>query len=219
LLGKVLDGAWRIRQDRPVTRPDPRVGPAVEPIHQRAISDLGIIRDTMERAASFTALPGWWMSAMGACVLPVAFLASRLRADRPLAWLAIWLAAAALAVITGVAATRAKARRLGLPLVTAPYRRFVLLFGAPVVAGAVLTPVLFLAAGVTLLPGAWLLLYGVGLVSGGLLTVRPVAWTGGLFMVLGAVALAFHAGDLAMAVGFGGLHVGLGIVIGNRHGG
>jgi len=180
----------------------------------------------MDRAVTFTALPGWYMSALGVMVLPLAFLAYRLRSDRPAAWLAIWLTAAVLGAGAGVAATWAKARRLGLPLVTAPYRRFVLLFGTPILAGGLLTPVLFRVTGVTLLPGAWLLLYGVGLVCGGLLTVSPVARTGAAFMLLGTAGLGSAAlgltpaiGDALMALGFGGLHLALGLVIGSRHGG
>jgi hypothetical protein len=202
-----------------MTRP-PRSAAPVEPIHQRAIHDIGAIREAMDRAATFSALPGWWMSAVGVVVLPVAFLAARTRGERPMAWLGIWLASAVLVVASGVVATRAKARRLGLPLVTAPYRRFVLQFGAPIVAGMVLTPVLVRATGLSLLPGAWLLLYGVGLVTGGLNTVRPVAWTGALFMLAGLLGfLVPAAGDWLMALGFGGLHLVLGLIIGSRHGG
>ena len=47
---------------RLIRRPAP---PPIVPIHDRALQDLGHIRAAMDRAASFSALPGWWMASMG----------------------------------------------------------------------------------------------------------------------------------------------------------
>ena len=72
-----------------------------------------------------------------------------------------------------------------------------------------------------LLPGLWLLLYGVGVATAGAHSVRPVPLMGIAFIALGIIALFVPAldGDLMMALGFGVLQVGFGVVIARRHGG
>ena len=69
-----------------------------------------------------------------------------------------------------------------------------------------------------LLPALWLLLYGSGIVAGGIASVRIIPLMGGLFFTLGLVAL-FAAGNVMLALGFGGLHVVFGSIIAWRYGG
>ena len=56
------------------------------PIDARAADHLRYIRETMERAAEFTAVPGWGGVAMGVTALVAAFFASR--QHTPERWLA-----------------------------------------------------------------------------------------------------------------------------------
>src|SRR2546423_6094279 len=56
------------------------------PIDARAADHLRYIRETMERAAEFTAVPGWGGVAMGVTALMAALAASR--QTTPRAWLA-----------------------------------------------------------------------------------------------------------------------------------
>jgi MFS family permease len=185
----------------------------------RAMEDLRFIRRTMERGPAFTAVPGWGGVGMGLTALAAAALA----ANQPTAerWLSVWILEAVLAVVIGAVAIQRKARRAELPVLSGSGRKFLLGFLPPSLAGVVLTAAVWQTGGVSLLPGAWLLLYGVAVVTAGTFSVRIIPLMGICFMILGALTLFAMpaAGDLSMAVGFGGLHIGFGASIARRHGG
>jgi hypothetical protein len=191
----------------------------VQPLDAHAAANLRYIRGAMERAASFTAVPGWGGVAMGTTALGAAAWARQ--ETSPQRWLGVWLLEAFVAAVIGVAAMALKARRSGSTLASGPARRFLLTLTPPIGAGAVLTLALARAGLVTLLPGVWLLLYGTAVVTGGAMSVRPVLAMGALCILLGCAALASPAawGTAYMAAGFGVLHVGFGLVIARRHGG
>jgi hypothetical protein len=153
----------------------------------------------------------------------IGLLAAAVGSQQPSAerWLAVWLAAAGVALAAGVITMRRKADRLGAPLTGAPGRRFALSLSAPLLAGAALTFGLWMHGVWTLMPSAWLLLYGTGVLTGGAFSVAPVRVLGLAFMGLGAVALVTPPawGNVWLAIGFGGLHVVFGIYIAWRHGG
>lgn len=201
---------------RPIHTP-PSPPPALQ---DRAIDNLRFIRETMERAGSFTAVPGWGQVAIGTTALGASTLAARfpIADDR---WLAVWLAEAVLSIAIAGAATARKARAADMPLLSGPGRKFVLSFAPPMLVGALLTVVLVRAELLALLPGIWLLLYGTAVVTGGTYSVRIVPVMGLCFMMLGtaALVLAPAAGNWLMAAGFGGLHLLFGIFIARRHGG
>ena len=188
-------------------------------LHERAMEDLRFIRRTMERAGSFTALPGWGGVAIGTTGLAGALLASA--QPTPGRWLAVWLATAAIATLLGVGTLTRKARRARVSVSTGPGRMFLLSFLPTVGAAGALTAALYAHGAVGLLPGLWLLSYGAAVVTAGTFSVRVVPRMGIAFMALGALALATPAAwaDAWMAAGFGGLHVGFGLLIASRHGG
>jgi len=187
-------------------------------LHAHAMDNLRFIRQTMERAGPFTAVPGWGGVVIGGVALAAAPLAGPADGMR---WLATWLVAAAVSVAVGLAAIARKARASNAPFIGAPLQRFALAYVPPLAAGAVLTPVFTANSLTARLPGCWLLLYGTALVAGGALSVRVVPVMGLAFMALGAAAFVAPAawGNAFMAAGFGGLHIVFGLVIARRYGG
>src|SRR5712671_1644983 len=139
-----------------------RIRPASRPAHvldTRAVDDLRFIRQTMERSAAFTAVPGWGMFAVGASAIPAAWLASHYAFN--VRWLGIWICEAVLAISLAIVAIQSKAVRRGLPWTSGPGRKVALSLIPPVAAAAILTVPLFRANLGSVLPGTWMLLYGV----------------------------------------------------------
>ena len=189
------------------------------PIDARAADHLRYIRETMERAAEFTAVPGWGGVAMGITALAAAYFASR--QTTPRAWLAVWLVEAFVAVSIAAPAAATKAHRANSRLFSGPGRKFLLSFAPPIVVGGLLTFVLFHTGVLAALPGLWLLLYGTAVVTGGAFSVRVVPVMGLCLMTLGAAALFAPAawGDAFMAGGFGVLQIFFGAWIAKYYGG
>src|SRR2546428_572342 len=207
--------AWGTSRNLPAARPmsSPR------PLRDRAVDDLRFIRQTMERAGSFTAVPGWGQVAVGATALAAAFLAARQPSVE--LWLATWLGEAIVALVIGGWTMVRKAYAVNDPILSGPGRRFWLSFIPPMAVGGLLTVALYRAGHWHALPGAWLLLYGTGFVTGGAFSVRIVPVMGLCFMLAGAVALFGPAawGNWVLAAGFGGLHVVVCGIIARRDGG
>src|SRR5665213_1253175 len=111
------------------------------PLHAHAIDNLRYIRETMERAGSFTAVPGWGGVAMGLTALASALLASKQMTQR--AWLETGMIEGSLAIALGILAMWRKASAAGLPLWSSPARKFVFSFVPPLIAGGAVTIVLW----------------------------------------------------------------------------
>lgn len=188
-------------------------------LQSHAMDNLKFIRETMERAGSFTAVPGWGGFAMGVSALAASVIAAR-QSSQTL-WLATWLVEGVFAIALGAWSMKRKADRAQVPLLSAPARKFVLSFAPPLLVGALLTLVLYRAGLTGAIPGTWLLLYGTGVVTGGAFSVRIVPVMGLCFMLVGAIALfcPLAWGTAFLAAGFGGLHFGFGIIIARRYGG
>jgi len=192
------------------------------PIDARAAEHLRYIRETMQSAAEFTAVPGWGGVAMGVTALVAAIAASRQTSPR--AWLMVWMIEAFVAIAIGASTAVTKAHRADSKLLSGPGRRFLLSFAPPIAVGALLTAALIRPsdiANLAILPGMWLLLYGTAIVTGGAFSVRVVPVMGICLMGMGAAALATPAswGNLFLAAGFGVTHILFGLWIALRYGG
>ena len=200
-------------------RPIRTAPPETVALHTRAMDNLRFIRETMERAGAFTAVPGWGGFVMGISALAATVIAARQSSAE--AWLATWLIEGAFAIALGAWSMKRKADAAQLPLLSAPGRRFVLSFAPPLLVGALLTVVLYRAGLSAVIPGTWLLLYGTGVVTGGAFSVPIVPVMGLCFMLIGTVALfcPLAWSSVFLGAGFGGLHVVFGIIIARRYGG
>jgi hypothetical protein len=198
--------------------PHPRPSPPVA-IDDRARDNLRFIRETMERAGSFTSVPGWGGVALGITAVGAAVVAALQHG--PAAWLAVWLVEATVAVAIAGWSTLLKARRAEDSILRGPGRKFALSFAPPIFVGAILTYILFHAGQFAAIPGTWLLLYGTGVVTGGAFSIRVVPLMGLCFMVLGTVAMFCPAiwANILLGIGFGGFHIVFGAVIARSYGG
>jgi hypothetical protein len=114
-----------------------------------------------------------------------------------------------------------KAAGSNAPLAGVVGRRFALGMAAPFVAAAAITYALWRAGDYAVMPPAWLLLYGAGVVIGGLFSVPVVRAIGLCFMATGIAAIVTPQswGNSWLGVGFGGLQIAFGIHIARHHGG
>jgi hypothetical protein len=202
-----------------MTRVLPLHPPDPPEMHARAMDNLRFIRETMEAAATFTAVSGWGTVVIGVTALGAAALAGA--TTSPTRWVFIWLFEACLSVAISVYTMALKARAAQLPLWSEPARKIVFSFAPPMMVGALLTLLFFERGLLPLLPGVWMLLYGVGVVAAGTFSVRIIPVMGLAFMMVGSVALFAPPSwsTACMAAGFGGLHLFFGTLIARRHGG
>jgi len=196
-----------------------RSTPPPDSISGHAADNLRFIRQAMERGSTFTSVPGVGGAAMGGTALVAAWLGSRQpTADR---WLLVWLGAAAVAAVIGLLTMSRKARGAGSTLTGANARRFAVGLAAPLVAGAAITYELWATRNFSVMTPAWLLLYGAGVLTGGIFSVPAVRLMGAAFMLFGMLAILtpLDWGNVWLAAGFGGLQIGFGIYIARHHGG
>src|SRR5271166_6841180 len=208
--------SFPMSDSRPCRRRTVRPKPPADPV---ALEHLQVIRQTMERSSAFTAVPGWGFCAMGATALVAAAIA--IRQPTTEGWLAVWLGEALVALTLALVTMHRKALRLGTEMLSVPGRRLFLGLLPALAAGGLLTVALMWSGPVRLIPGVWLVLYGVAVMQAGAFSVRVVPAMGAGFVLLGAVALPmpWRWANLLLAAGFGLLHIGFGAFIARRHGG
>ena len=192
-----------------------------EALRDHAVSNLRFIRDTMERAGSFTSIPGWGGFAVGIAALISGAAAQRYTSFQTQRWLATWLACAAVSSVIGFATMAIKGKRAGVSFTTGVARRFFIGYFAPMIAGAALTFSLWMDDSYRAMPAVWLLLYGASFISSGAFSLRVIPIMGACFMALGlaAAVLPLALSNLILTAGFGGLHIIFGLIIARNYGG
>jgi len=164
----------------------PRISEPPE-LRSAAINNLRFIRDTMEGASAFTAVPGCAMVIVGFTALATSVITAQQTSS--VEWFRTWITEAGLAVAIASLGMALKVRRQGKALTSRPGRKFVTNLLPPLIASALLTGAMYQAGLIGVLPGLWLLLFGTGVVTGGAFTVKAAPVMGYSFMVLGEPAL------------------------------
>jgi hypothetical protein len=182
-------------------------------LDSHAAASLRYIRASMEAAASL-AVPGSAGIASG-IIGSIATVLSSLPGLYQ-HWLAIWLVAAVVAAAVGGMLLAQQSLLRGLTLGGAPFRKFAIGLLPSLFGGAVMTLVHWWHGNLHAIPGTWLLLYGCGLIAASAATGRSLGILGAAFFIVGAVAFTMPAElqILMLGLGFGGLHITFGIVMG-----
>lgn len=185
----------------------------------RAEENLKFIRDTMERSASFTAVPGYGGMLMGATAIAAAVI-SNMQVYVVNA-MAVWLGEAFLAFAIGLLAMWQKSKIGGQSLFSTPAKKFALSFAPPLLAGVVITLGLWGNGNYDVLAPVCMLTYGAAVVCGGAFSVRIVPVMGWCFIALGAMTflLPTQYSNLIMGLSFGVAHLIFGAIIARKHGG
>jgi hypothetical protein len=182
-------------------------------LDSHALATLRYIRASMEGAASFV-VPG----SAGIVLGLIGMVAAGLSLAPALHeyWFEIWLVASITAAAAGSVLLLRESSLRGLQLLGTPIRRFALCLLPSLMAGIVLTGVLWSSHNLHAIPGTWLLLYGCALIAASTVTTRTIGLLGALFAALGL--MAFLLPDSVqmpmLGAGFGGLHIIFGIIIG-----
>jgi hypothetical protein len=177
-------------------------------IDSRALATLHYIRASMD-AAGTVAIPGAAGVGVGIVGLAAATLSSTglLHAY----WLEIWLLAAAAGAASGAYFLAQRRPGQVFTLGGVAVRKVYWCLLPCLLAGAVLTAVLWRGGQTQAIPGTWLLLYGCGLLYASTVTSRGIAVLGGCFVLLAIVAFILPPGvqtrAAVLGIGFGELHV------------
>ncbi len=182
---------------------------------REAEQTLEVIRTLMERSTRYTNLSGHAGIAAGLATL----VGSALRAGLDTPFVATWFGV--LAAATGLSAffTARMAWESGEPLWTRQAKTVVLALLPALVATIVLSLVMIRAELQSLLPGVWMLLWGVGALAMSFFTPRSLSVLGASFMVAGTITLAINPSRefdaWTMGLTFGAIHLayGLGLML------
>ena len=155
---------------------------------------------------------------MGVVAVAGYFAASR--QPFPGGWLTAWIVTAVVGFLVAALSLVLKAKRLGLPVLAGPGRKFFYALAPSLAVGALLTIPLSTNGQYELLPALWLLMFGTAVTASGAFSVGAIVVMGFGYLLLGTLALVLpEYGEYFMVAGFGGLNAGFGVWIWRRYGG
>ncbi len=190
------------------------------------------IQRIMERATLYTLLPGTAAIIGGVlvligCAVSAAMLRSldfgalvRIPVRTQWVFCIMWFGIGVLGVLEEVVLTARAARRQGVSPTARPARVAAFSLTPPILVAVVLTwkfliPVLPRAEEVQYIVPIWMMLYGTGVYTAGLFSIRPPRLLGIAFIALGVVTLLWFQqyGVVAAALSFGLLHIVFGLYV------
>ncbi|GAC1659366.1 MAG: hypothetical protein NVS9B15_21830 [Acidobacteriaceae bacterium] len=174
---------------------------------------VAIIRTSIERSTTFTAVSGKGMMAVGVSAGEATIVA--LRADHTSTWLWVWFAEFCIALTIAIAAMSHKAGGFARLAQSASAKRCLLVL-LPTAGSGFATTLLAIRLGwlpmhervPAWLPALWLLFYGAAVFSGGTVSLVQVRYLGAMLVVVGVVSCLLTLPVwLSTGVGFGILHL------------
>jgi hypothetical protein len=194
-----------------------------------AKSRMREIQRIMETATLYTLLPGTasivgGMLVFAGCGASLWMLQSgdfhdilKLASNQRIAFCAMWLAIAVVAVTVNAVLTLHMARKRKISMYARPAQVATFALSPCVVVAAVLSYQFFIIApeGIRYIAPIWMMLYGTGVYTAGLFSVRPPRVLGLAFVAAGIVVLFFFPthGVFSMAATFGLFHVLFGVYV------
>jgi hypothetical protein len=184
----------------------------------KALADIHSIRDQLARSAEFRGYGPATLAATGA----LAFIAATLQAywlkdpGREVgAYLVIWVVTAVVSLTLILIETLFRARRVHSGLATEMVHSALERFLPAIVAGLLLTVVLYRCAQQSLwmLPGLWQILFSLGVFSSCQLLPRPMFAVGMWYLATGLVCLTLGPQERAFAPWIMGVPFGVGQVL------
>jgi hypothetical protein len=179
---------------------------------KEAEQTLSVIRTLMERGTRYTNLSG--NAGIAAGVVTLLGCAMRVWLHTP--FLSTWLGVLIAACGSTVYFTAEMAYANGEPFWTRQTRTVVIALMPAFAAGLILTAALARLGQEALLPGAWMVLWGVGALAMAFFTPRVISFLGVAFLAAGAYSLLFAppmSDALQMGLTFGALHLAYGALL------
>ena len=182
---------------------------------REALAELHSIRGHMARCLEFRGYGPTTLALTGALALATAAAQGRLDSTSvraPQAYIATWVAVAAVSLTLIAIETIVRSRRIHSVLATQMMHNAVEQFLPAIVAGALLTVLMvrFAPQSLWLLPGLWQLLFSLGVFASCRFLPRATFWVGVWYLTCGMSCIALGRGEWACSPWEMGIPFGLG---------